>query len=127
MLSSNGAGRGGSSSAAGAARRGEPQVARVITSAAWDLRLKRCEVAKGDLNEVRWKTAYFYNIHNVSEHSKSRLGVDVPTLYSSRLYAFLVSVQSVGGCTAVTLHQYWATVASMLPVYMCFARKAMLN
>lgn len=36
----------------GGGRGGAQQVARVITSAAWDLRLKRCEVAKGDLNEV---------------------------------------------------------------------------
>lgn len=44
-MSSNGTSRGGG-------RGGPHQVARVITSAAWDLRLKRCEVAKGDLNEV---------------------------------------------------------------------------
>lgn len=46
-MSSNGASRAG-----GGGRGGPQQVARVITSPAWDLRLKRCEVAKGDLNEV---------------------------------------------------------------------------
>ena len=50
-MSSNGAaGARGNSS-----RGGDPtqhQVARVIPSAAWDLCVKRCEVSKGDLNEV---------------------------------------------------------------------------
>lgn len=48
-MSSNGTSRGG-----GGGRGGSHHVARVITSAAWDLRLKRCEVAKGDLNEVKY-------------------------------------------------------------------------
>lgn len=49
MMSSNGAGTRVSS---GPGSETTQHVARVITSAAWDLRVKRCEVAKGDLNEV---------------------------------------------------------------------------
>lgn len=39
-----------------AARRGGgegTQISSVITSAAWDVRVTRCDVAKADLNEVR--------------------------------------------------------------------------
>ena len=46
MTSSNGAGaRGGGSSGGGGAT-------KPITSTEWDLRVKQCEVPKGDLNEV---------------------------------------------------------------------------
>lgn len=53
MMSSNGAGaRGGSSSAAGGGG-AKRQKAKAIYSAVWDLRMKQCEVSKGDLNEVK--------------------------------------------------------------------------
>lgn len=49
MMSSNGAGsRGGSS----AVLRGGILQQKVIDSPSWDVRMKRCEVAKGELNEV---------------------------------------------------------------------------
>lgn len=49
-MSSNGAGsRGGSS----AVLRGGTLQQKVIDSPSWDVRMKRCEVAKGELNEVR--------------------------------------------------------------------------
>lgn len=60
IMSFNGVGmRGSSSSATGGGGRGEVQrkVAMPISSAAWDLRVKQCEVAKADLNEV-----YTFNI-----------------------------------------------------------------
>ncbi|CAM9912500.1 unnamed protein product [Pylaiella littoralis] len=53
-MSFNGAGirSRSSSTPGGGGRGGAKQEARVITSAEWDLRLKQCEVAKGDLNEL---------------------------------------------------------------------------
>lgn len=50
--SSNGAGTGRGPSRGGSGSGDTATRMSVITKAAWDLRVTKCEVAKGDLNEV---------------------------------------------------------------------------
>lgn len=49
----------------GGGERSSQQKARVITSAAWDLRVKRSEVAKGDLNEVILYTCSYNSLFHI--------------------------------------------------------------
>lgn len=92
-MSSNGAGTRVSS---GPGSETTQHVARVITSAAWDLRVKRCEVAKGDLNEV-WVRAVV---------ALDSISTDDRLKYYTLLYSI---------CIVSTTLYYYCTVTIMIP------------
>ncbi|CAM9444119.1 unnamed protein product [Scytosiphon promiscuus] len=84
MMSSNGAGaRGGSSSAAGSGGANR-QKAKSIYSAVWDLRMKQCEVSKGDLNELVMNYLIVEGYRDAAEHfveeSGTQANMDLATI-----------------------------------------------